>query len=100
MIKDLINETAEEAVPLISGKIFNDALKMTGWQIAQPTTKIIIDSVTKQDKWGIVKLNITSDRDPMIIMPVPEITHLIAPSFCKILPVNRLTSEKHPTIAP
>ncbi|MGL9688247.1 MAG: hypothetical protein ACR5K6_00380 [Wolbachia sp.] len=45
MIKDLMNETAEEAVPLISGKTFNDALKSTAWQIAQPITKTIIDSV-------------------------------------------------------
>jgi hypothetical protein len=47
MIKALMNETAEEAMPLISGKTFNDALKTTAWQIAQPIQKIIIDSVTK-----------------------------------------------------
>jgi len=29
MIEALINEIAEEVVPFISGKIFNDALKMT-----------------------------------------------------------------------
>jgi hypothetical protein len=45
MIKALMNETAEEAVPLISGKTFIDALKITGWQIAQLIEKIIIDSV-------------------------------------------------------
>ncbi|ONI56652.1 hypothetical protein N500_0267, partial [Wolbachia pipientis wUni] len=48
MIKALMNETAEEAVPLISGKTFIDALKITGWKIAQPIEKIIIDSVTKR----------------------------------------------------
>ncbi len=47
MIKALMNETAEETVPLISGKTFIDALKITAWQIAQPIEKIIIDSVTK-----------------------------------------------------
>ncbi|MFJ5423477.1 hypothetical protein ACIPNH_02055 [Wolbachia endosymbiont of Drosophila barbarae] len=40
-----MNETVEEAVPLISGKTFIDALKITGWKIAQPIEKIIIDSV-------------------------------------------------------
>ncbi|WP_264375592.1 hypothetical protein [Wolbachia endosymbiont (group B) of Sphaerophoria taeniata] len=42
-----MNESAEEAVPLISGKTFIDELKTTGWHIAQPIEKIIIDSVTK-----------------------------------------------------
>lgn len=95
-----MNETAEEAVPLISGKTFIDALKITGWKIAQPIEKIIIDSVTKQKEWGTIILNITSNRDPIAPTLVPEITHFIAPSFCKILPANRLMSEKHPTIAP
>lgn len=42
-----MNATVEEAVPLISGKTFIDALKTTGWHIAQPIQKMTIDSVTK-----------------------------------------------------
>lgn len=46
-MKDLILETADEAVPLISGKTFIDALKTTAWHIAAPVEKSIADSVTE-----------------------------------------------------
>lgn len=47
IIKDLINITAEEAVPIISDKTLMAELKIIPLQIAQPIVNITIDVVAE-----------------------------------------------------